>query len=96
MCASASVLSPALNTLLAELGSNETQHYSSIKEAKGSKLVFNLLQLPGVTEVFLGRDFVSINKEEQVEWMVCHTLKNTCLTPTRNTHPGTHVHTHRS
>lgn len=25
--------------------------------------------------MFLGRDFVSINKEEQVEWMVCHTLK---------------------
>ena len=50
------------------------QHYKDLASAKGSKLVRKLLKIEPVTGVFLGRDFVSVNKEEDAEWMVLRPL----------------------
>jgi len=38
------------------------------KEDTESELVRNLLSINGVTGVFLGEDFLSINKEENITW----------------------------
>ena len=38
------------------------------KEETDSKLVRNLLSVNGVTGVFLGPDFISINKKEEIIW----------------------------
>jgi len=38
------------------------------KEDTNSELVRNLLSINGVTGVFLGQDFLSINKKEEVVW----------------------------
>ena len=38
------------------------------KEDTGSELVRNLLSINGVTGVFLGADFLSINKKEEAAW----------------------------
>ena len=38
------------------------------KEDTDSELVRNLLSINGVTGVFLGKDFISINKNEEVIW----------------------------
>lgn len=49
-------------------------HFSTIKDAKGSKLVRRLLKIDPVTDVFLGRDFISVNKQEEVDWQVLRPL----------------------
>lgn len=46
------------------------QHFNSIAKSKGSPLVQELLKLPHVRDVFLGPDFVTVNKSEEVEWEV--------------------------
>ena len=38
------------------------------KEETDSELVRNVLSINGVTGVFLGKDFISINKSEEVNW----------------------------
>ena len=38
------------------------------KEEIDNELVRNLLSISGVTGVFLGSDFLSINKNEDVDW----------------------------
>ena len=38
------------------------------KEDTNSELVKNLLSINGVTGVFLGQDFLSVNKKEEVIW----------------------------
>ena len=38
------------------------------KEDTDSELVRNLLSINGVTGVFLGADFLSINKQEEIKW----------------------------
>ena len=38
------------------------------KEDTDSELVRNLLSINGVTGIFLGVDFISVNKKEEVEW----------------------------
>ena len=43
-------------------------HFSSTAEAKGSKLVRALLKHGDITGVFLGRDFISVNKRESATW----------------------------
>ena len=43
-------------------------HFSDAASAAGSKLVRRLLKTPSVTGVFLGRDFISVNKTEGVQW----------------------------
>ena len=44
--------------------------YTSLEQAKGAYVVRRIIKLPGVTGVYPGRDFISVNKEEDVEWMV--------------------------
>jgi hypothetical protein len=43
-------------------------HFSSAAEARGSKLVRTLLKHSEITGVFLGRDFLSVNKRESAPW----------------------------
>lgn len=43
-------------------------HFSSAAEARGSKLVRALLKHGDITGVFLGRDFISVNKRESATW----------------------------
>ena len=38
------------------------------KEETDNELVRNVLSINGVTGVFLGKDFLSINKSEKIEW----------------------------
>ena len=38
------------------------------KEETNNELVRNILSVNGVTGVFLGPDFLSINKSENIEW----------------------------
>ena len=38
------------------------------KEETDNELVRNVLSINGVTGVFLGKDFISINKSEEVNW----------------------------
>lgn len=47
------------------------QHYSDASGAIGSPLAARLFKVPNVTSVFLGPDFVSINKDESTGWLVC-------------------------
>jgi len=44
--------------------------YTSLEDAKGAYVARRLLKIPGVTSVFLSTEFISVNKREEVEWMV--------------------------
>ncbi|CAE7828083.1 unnamed protein product, partial [Symbiodinium sp. KB8] len=44
-------------------------HYSDASGAIGSPLAARLFKVPNVTSVFLGPDFVSINKDESTGWL---------------------------
>jgi Fe-S cluster biogenesis protein NfuA len=44
------------------------RQFESAAQAKGSKLVRRLLKIPQVSSVFLGRDFISVNKAEATPW----------------------------
>jgi Fe-S cluster biogenesis protein NfuA len=44
------------------------RQFESAGQAKGSKLVRRLLKIPQVSSVFLGRDFISVNKAEATPW----------------------------
>ena len=46
------------------------QHFNDIGQAKGSKLVRRLLKIEAVSSVFLGREFISVNKREGASWAV--------------------------
>jgi hypothetical protein len=43
-------------------------HYSGGSDTRGSKLVRTLLKHGDITGVFLGRDFISVNKRESASW----------------------------
>ena len=45
-----------------------TVHFSSIDDAAGSPLARRLFAVDGVSDVFLGQDFLSITKDESREW----------------------------
>lgn len=45
-----------------------SQFFNSLPKARGSSMVSELLRLPHVTGVFLGRDFVTVNKHEDAQW----------------------------
>ena len=38
------------------------------KDQVNNELVRNLLSINGVTGIFLGNDFLSVNKKEKIEW----------------------------
>jgi len=44
------------------------RQFESLAQAKGSKLVRRLLKIQQVSSVFLGRDFISVNKAEETPW----------------------------
>ncbi len=48
--------------------SKESLHYASVAEAKASPLAQRLFGLAGVAGVFLGRDFVSVTKDDMTDW----------------------------
>ena len=45
-----------------------TAHFAAADECGRSPLAARLFAVPGVTIVFLGADFVSVSKDEQVDW----------------------------
>ena len=53
-----------------------TADFPSRDAAQRSPLALRLFEIDGVTGVFLGRDFVSVSKEDRVEW---HVLKPAIL-----------------
>ena len=48
--------------------SNSGSFEVTIKEETDNELIRNVLSINGVTGVFLGKDFISINKNEEVNW----------------------------
>jgi len=45
-----------------------TADFASADLAAGSPLAVGLFALPGVTRVFLGADFISVTKADEIEW----------------------------
>lgn len=55
-----------------EVLSSGTMHFDSANEASHSPLALALFDIEGVKHVFFGADFISITKQDELEW---HTLK---------------------
>lgn len=51
-----------------EVMSSGTADFSSVAAAARSPLARTLFDLPGVTRVFFGSYFISVTKEEEIEW----------------------------
>ena len=58
----------ALKFIPGKIVSNSGQIEITKKNQINNDLVKNLLSINGVTGVFLGKDFLSINKEQNVDW----------------------------
>ena len=58
----------SLKFLPGKMVSNNGSFEVTKKEETDSELVKNLLSINGVTAVFLGLDFLSINKSENIDW----------------------------
>jgi Fe-S cluster biogenesis protein NfuA len=58
----------SLKFLPGKIVSNDGSFEVTKKEEIDNVLVRNLLSINGVTSVFLGRDFLSINKSEDADW----------------------------
>ena len=58
----------SLKFLPGKIVSNNGSFEVTNKEEVDSELVRNLLSVNGVTSVFLGKDFLSINKKEDINW----------------------------
>jgi Fe-S cluster biogenesis protein NfuA len=58
----------SLKFLPGKLVSNNGSFEVTKKEETDNELVRNFLSINGVTGVFLGKDFISINKSEEVNW----------------------------
>jgi len=58
----------SLKFLPGKIVSNNGSFEVTKKEDTDSELVRNLLSVNGVTGVFLGSDFLSINKSENIDW----------------------------
>ena len=58
----------SLKFLPGKIVSNNGSFEVTNKEEVDSELVRNLLSVNGVTGVFLGKDFLSINKKEDINW----------------------------
>lgn len=43
-------------------------HYDSVDKASNSKVARKLFEIEGVEAVFLGKDFITITKEENLDW----------------------------
>ena len=49
---------------------DQTMDFSSIRFTHVSPLARRLFQIDGVTRVFLGKDFISVTKKEELDWAV--------------------------
>ena len=58
----------ALKFLPGEIVSNSGSYEIKNKEESNNDLVRNILSINGVTGLFLGKDFISVNKEDNVNW----------------------------
>ena len=58
----------SLKFIPGKIVSNSGQIEITKKNQINNDLVKNLLSINGVTGVFLGKDFLSINKEENIDW----------------------------
>ena len=58
----------SLKFLPGKIVSNDGSFEITKKEELDNELVRNLLSINGVTGVFLGKDFLSINKKEEIIW----------------------------
>ena len=58
----------SLKFLPGEIVSNSGSYEITKKEDTNNELVKNILSINGVTGIFLGKDFISINKEENIDW----------------------------
>ena len=58
----------SLKFLPGKMVSNNGSFEVTKKEETDNELVRNVLSINGVTGVFLGKDFISINKSEEVNW----------------------------
>ena len=58
----------SLKFLPGEIVSNSGSYEIKKKEESNNDLVRNILSINGVTGLFLGKDFISVNKEDNVNW----------------------------
>ena len=58
----------SLKFLPGKMVSNRGSFEVTRKEETDNELLRNILSINGVTGVFLGKDFISINKSEEVNW----------------------------
>ena len=58
----------SLKFLPGEIVSNSGSYEIKKKEESNNDLVRNILSINGVTGIFLGKDFISVNKEDNVNW----------------------------
>ena len=58
----------SLKFLPGEIVSNSGSYEITKKEDINNELVKNILSINGVTGIFLGKDFISINKEKNIDW----------------------------
>ena len=58
----------SLKFLPGEIVSNSGSYEIKKKEESNNDLVKNILSINGVTGLFLGKDFISVNKEDNVNW----------------------------
>ena len=50
------------------------------KDETNNNLIRNILSINGVTGIFLGEDFLSVNKEGEVDWENCSGCPSSTLT----------------
>ena len=60
--------SNSLKFLPGKIVSNASSFEISKKEETNNELLRNLLSINGVESIFLGKDFISINKHQNTEW----------------------------
>lgn len=48
--------------------------YSNVEEAKHSPLAKRIFSLDGISAVFLGKDFISVTKNEDIDWQIIKPL----------------------
>ena len=58
----------SLKFIPGKIVSNNGSFEITKKDQVNNELVRNLLSINGVTGIFLGADFLSVNKEEKIEW----------------------------
>ena len=58
----------SLKFLPGKIVSNASSFEISKKEETNNELLRNLLSINGVESIFLGKDFISINKHQNIEW----------------------------